>query len=583
MSTLTSLIRRAPKRFTAIVAMIAAAVIVPAAVFAWGPGRETFTIEKPADYVTFNSITNNPAHGDERNFVQVKEASASNSTYAESVSLTPGKKYTVFMYYHNNAASNLNASGKGIAHGAYVKAELPAVVAKGSNGTKAVGYVGASNATPKQVWDDISFKNSTAGDIAIRYVPGSATIHNRGAINGAKLADSIITSGATIGYNALNGDVPGCNEFSGYVTFDIVADQPNFTLSKQVRLAGTTEWKENVEAKPGATVEYQLRYENTGTTQQNNVVLKDTLPKNLSYVKGSSYLMNTSNPSAKNVSDNLVASSGINIGNYAPKSVAYMKFSAKVSSDKEQFCKVTTLKNVARVETANGSKEDGANVTVPAQTCKPPVAEYACKSLGITVVDRTHFNFKVQYTAVNATFKSVTYVVKNADGKVVDTKKSNSTTLAYTQTTPGKYTVQATVTFSVNGVDKTATSKSCTGAFEVPALPKDITVCELATKKIVTIKEADFDASKYSKNLDDCKEVVTVDVCDLTTKQIVTIDEKDFDASKHTKDLSKCEETTTPPELPKTGMGENVAAIVGLGALIASAGYYVASRRALNQ
>jgi LPXTG-motif cell wall-anchored protein len=112
---------------------------------------------------------------------------------------------------------------------------------------------------------------------------------------------------------------------------------------------------------------------------------------------------------------------------------------------------------------------------------------------------------------------------------------------------------------------------------------KNIKVCELATKKIVTIDEKNFDASKYSKDLKDCEEVVkTIKVCELSTKKIITINEKDFDASKYSNDLSKCE-TVTPPELPKTGMGENVVAIVGLGALIASAAYYIASRRALNQ
>lgn len=548
MSKLMSLMRRAPKRTSAVISMIAAAVIIPAAVLAWGPSRQTFTIEKPADYVTFNSITNNPVHGDERNFVQVKEATASNSTYAESVSLTAGKQYTVFVYYHNNAATNLNASGKGIAHGAYVKAELPAVVAKGSTGTKANGYVGASNATPAQVWDDISFKNPTGGDMALRFVPGSAKIYNKGTTNGSTLSDSIVTSGATIGYNALNGDIPGCNEFSGYVTFNVQADQPNFTLEKQVRLAGTTEWKETVEAQPGATVDYQLRYANTGTTKQNNVVLKDTLPANMQYVPGSTYLKNASNPTPKLVNDDLFTSKGLNIGNYDAGAVAYVKFSAKVNSDKEAFCKPTTLKNVARVETNNGSKEDGADVTVKAQDCKP-VVKYTCDTLSIKVISRTEFQFSTKYTIENATFKNVVYVIKDASGKVVDTKTSTSSTLNYTQTTAGKYTVQATVTVSVNGQDKTVTSNGCKGAFEVPKTPGDITVCELATKKIVTIKESAFDPAKYSKNLDDCKETPPV----------------------------------TPPELPKTGMGENIVAILGLGALIASAAYYIASRRALNQ
>jgi uncharacterized repeat protein (TIGR01451 family)/LPXTG-motif cell wall-anchored protein len=70
-----------------------------------------------------------------------------------------------------------------------------------------------------------------------------------------------------------------------------------------------------------------------------------------------------------------------------------------------------------------------------------------------------------------------------------------------------------------------------------------------------------------------------INVCDLSTKKVVTINESDFNSTKYSKDLSVC----TPPELPKTGMSESIVAIVGLGALIASIAYYVASRRALNQ
>lgn len=66
--------------------------------------------------------------------------------------------------------------------------------------------------------DDIKLKNGSAGDIAVRYVPGSATIHSK-VVDGKTMADSIITTGAPLGYNALDGKVPGCNEFAGYVTF----------------------------------------------------------------------------------------------------------------------------------------------------------------------------------------------------------------------------------------------------------------------------------------------------------------------------------------------------------------------------
>lgn len=348
---------------------VLAAVIIPATLFAWGPDRPTYTIQKPADHVTFNSITNNPAHGDERNFMQVREANASNTTYADKIGLSVGHEYVVYVYFHNNAASNLNESGKGIAKGAYVKAQIPAVISKGSNGTKAVGYVGASNATPREVWDDISFTNSTAGDIALRYVPGSATIHSKGAVNGKTMSDSIITTGALLGYNTLDGVVPGCEQFAGYVTFRVKADQPNFIVEKQVRLSGTTEWKENVTTKLGDTVEYQIQYKNTGTTAQNDVVIKDILPNGVSYVTGSTLLKNASNPTPKQVSDNLTKN-GVNIGNYTAGSNAYVKFSAKVTSDESKLkCGVNKLRNIAEAQTNNGKKQDTADIEVT-RICK---------------------------------------------------------------------------------------------------------------------------------------------------------------------------------------------------------------------
>lgn len=52
-----------------------------------------------------------------------------------------------------------------------------------------------------------------------------------------------------------------------------------------------------------------------------------------------------------------------------------------------------------------------------------------------------------------------------------------------------------------------------------------------------------------------------IKVCELATKKIVTIKESQFDSSKYTKDLSKCQKTpvtpTTPVStLPETGAGE---------------------------
>ena len=63
-------------------------------------------MESPADYATFNSITNNNQIGDERNFVRVREKGVGN--FRDSAVIEAGKRYTVQIFYHNNAKSSLN-------------------------------------------------------------------------------------------------------------------------------------------------------------------------------------------------------------------------------------------------------------------------------------------------------------------------------------------------------------------------------------------------------------------------------------------------------------------------------------------
>ncbi len=553
MSKITSLIRRAPKRFSAVVAMIAAAVIVPAAVFAWGPDRPTFTVDKPANYITFNSITNNPNVGDERNFVVVKDAANTNDGgWQDNVNVQPGKEYLVRVYVHNNAASSLNLT----ALNTRVMASVPNTTGKN---VSISGFVTADNATPNKIWDDIHFNSNQ--DFNLSYVPGSAEIYNNGyAAGGAgkSLPDSIVTSsGAQIGYNGPDGKVPGCFQYANYVYFKVKPQFPkqDFTVSKDVRKSGETNFVESVNTKANDTVNYRITYKNTGNLPAKNVMLKDKLPAGIDYVPGSVKIMNANNLSGAYVKDgDKLFSTGINIGDYTAGSNALVIFNAKVKkNDDLPKCGPNTLVNVASAQPeGQNPKEDDAKVNVDKE-CKP-VVKYTCDSLAIRTLSTNKFRFTTTYTVQNATFKNVKYVIKNAAGTVVDTKTSTGRTLDYEQKTPGKYTVVATVTVTVNGQDKTVTSKGCEGAFEVPKTPGDITVCEIATKKIVTIKDNQYDESKYTKDLEKCKETP----------------------------VTPPETPETPPELPQTGAGDSIVAIVGLGALIASAAYYIASRRALS-
>jgi uncharacterized repeat protein (TIGR01451 family)/LPXTG-motif cell wall-anchored protein len=369
MNKLIAAIKRAPKR-AASLAIVAAAILVPAALFAWGPDRPTFTMASPAPYVTFNSITDNNRHGDERNFVQIKEASASNTTYGENVTLQPGKEYEVFVLYHNNAASNLNDAAhdfKGVAKDAFMRVQMPASVKAGQE-ARITGFVGASNANPTQVWDEAY--GQAAGDYDLSYVADSATIYSNGAINGKKLPSSLYTTGTPIGFDQLDGKLPGCTEFSGYVTFRFKVDQPNFEIQKQVSPAGQNKYAETVTALPNEEVEYKIQYKNTGSTVQDNVVIKDKLPAGLTYVNNSTYKSNsTTGNQWVETKNNDITTQGINIGTHAPNGNTYLKFKAKVTDNsKLEKCGVNTLVNTATAETDNGNKSDTANVTV-SKTC----------------------------------------------------------------------------------------------------------------------------------------------------------------------------------------------------------------------
>jgi hypothetical protein len=186
------------------------------------------------------------------------------------------------------------------------------------------------------------------------------------------------------------------------------------------------------------------------------------------------------------------------------------------------------------VTTSEGIKTGpscAASFTVPPIPTQPA---YTCDSLTVTKHSSTDYSFKTTYTLKDATLKAITYVVTDKDGKEV----SRSTNSSYTQTTPGTYSVQALLTVTVNNTDKIVTSEACKAALVI------------TTEKTPN--------------------------CPIPGKE-------------HLPESSpECEETPpvtppeTPEELPETGLLGNLSSIFGLGALITSGGYYIASRRHVN-
>ena len=136
-----------------------------------------------------------------------------------------------------------------------------------------------------------------------------------------------------IGYDALDGRVPGCYQYDNYIGIKVkVVYDREFTVEKKVRIVGDSDktWKSAVNANIGDIVEYQIQYINTSNETHNNVAIRDILPNNMKYVEGSTVLYNTDYPAGNKISIDSLVTNGILIGNYAAKSNAFIRFRAEV-------------------------------------------------------------------------------------------------------------------------------------------------------------------------------------------------------------------------------------------------------------
>ncbi len=346
-------------------ALVAAGAVTTAVVSAWGDntgGRTTYTLKQIddgilGDKIVFNSIKDDTLPQgnikDERNFVAARDASTGNNGVNNvwqnnEITVEEGKTYLVRLYVHNNNPKGKDAVAKDVA----VNFSLGTVISKEQ---RIDGYINSSNATPSKYWDDVVFKSSDGRKFYLDYVEGSALLENNGVAKnpGLKLTDNVVTSGAKIGYESLNGEVPGCYQYANYITIKVKPVFENTSIEKTVRKMTDTKFSEEVNAEVGETVEYQIHYKNLNASEVKDVIIRDSLPKNMELVKGSTKLYNTNYPKGATVNNDSIITDGINIGSYLVNGSAYIRFQATVK-DASLVCGTNRLTNWAKADALVG-------------------------------------------------------------------------------------------------------------------------------------------------------------------------------------------------------------------------------------
>ncbi|MBR2994515.1 DUF11 domain-containing protein [Candidatus Saccharibacteria bacterium] len=334
---------------------------------AWGPERATFTMDNPATYPTFNSITDNPTIGDERDFVRVGEINADVTNLKNEIEVVPGRQYLVYIYFHNNASSTYNDAAhnnSGVAFQTRMSTSFSTVLTPSERGV-ITGTISAENSNPTAVWDE-AYMTTQTDKVLLHYVAGSAKIYNDFKANGSVMPSSLFSEqGTYLGLNSLNGIILGCEEYHGAVSYVLQAEELGGSIDKTVSKDGET-YRESTNLQPSEEAYFQLAIQNTGDVALTNAVIKDVLPEGLSLVPGTVQLRANESTTWDQLTDDILGN-GLNLGTIGTGNVVYVRYKVKAGEDFD--CTGKELTNHATLtydsEVATGdTKEDKITVTV---------------------------------------------------------------------------------------------------------------------------------------------------------------------------------------------------------------------------
>ncbi len=476
-----NLLKRVPKSVYAAVATIAiVAGVASQAIAGFGPDRPTrpwTAAENGFDHVTFNSYTGVPnGIGDEREFFRGVQVGRDGNWIDPVNGVEQGAEVEMKIFIHNNADPLLNdkPGAPGVAKNVRVRADLPTGA---SQSHQATAYISADNAQPKEIFDTLDMTGANAGFFELAFVPGSAKMYNHENGQTTAIGDDLVTTGVNI------GDQKGCFKYVREITFRVKVKMPHYKVNKQVRFEGQTknDWKENLNAKSGQTVEWKIEFDNVGATLLKDVIILDQVPEGVTVVPNSVKLIDGNFPQGYEYGDEAVQNNGrqvnVNIGNVNPGINSIVTFKTKVNSDIE--CGVHKLVNTAYATPGGyGTIKDNASVTVDGGECKEEKPVYACEAIKVEKLGGRKVRVNVTAPASGgASLKVVT--INYGDGS--EPKVTNNLTDEYEFKADGTFKISASATFNVNGTDKTVTSDACNAMVtfeagkptpETPELPK---------------------------------------------------------------------------------------------------------------
>ena len=292
------------------------------------------------------------------------------SVWRDPVSGNAGDTFEGIIYYHNGVIDT-------IAENTRIKVSIPAQTF-GNTATLSATISADNTETVSDTIIDgqiVGLSGLTVNlneDANLELVPGSVMWYPDQTNNQdvAVVLPNGQTGDEITSANGVNiGDINGCWQYSGYLAFQFKSDKitaPALDVEKSVRnnTRNETNFFERTNGWENDLVEFKIITENSGTATAENVILKDTLPADLTFVSASMKIYRNGSTVAENLSDQVasaVFADGWNIGDLPAGAISTVYFSASAPTEISVARLVT---NIARVTSGSLSDLDEAKVNL---------------------------------------------------------------------------------------------------------------------------------------------------------------------------------------------------------------------------
>lgn len=338
-----------------------------------------------ADAPRFNFLDN------DMELISAANATKNETVYTDPISAENGDQVVGLVYYHNGVIDTTAKNTK-------IKVTMPSAQdGKDKFLTASLGADNAETVTDTIVNGKVVGKSgltvlTDAANSKLEFVPGSVKwFPNKGSVavtlpNG-QTGDEIIGNGINI------GDINGCWQYSGFVTFVMKVKTPELKpqldvnkLVKNASVANSTFVKNN-EAKPGDQLDYKIILSNPGDSTTAATLVKDTLPAGVSFVAGSAKYYpdraTTSVPFPFNQTGDTIVTTGVNLGGIGAGDdyQSEIVFSVKVNTS--GVSNNQTLVNTVSAVAGSLSDSDTASTIVKIEA-KSPCFELSKSAFNLT-------------------------------------------------------------------------------------------------------------------------------------------------------------------------------------------------------